>query len=397
MQISLLILAFIVYIIVNMNSFTGKVLTFFLCLPIVFLFSCKTTSFSDDPKNLTLVFAGDIMAHENNYKTDDYNLIFEDISQLLHESDLAFANIESPVCKDLPFESYPTFNMQPSYPEAAIKAGFNVLSLSNNHTNDQGLLGINATQDWANKVMKETSTSNRSVYFSGLKIKDQYSYNVIKIKDWTVLHISITQILNQNSYSSLINYVPPTEKARTQFVEEMKTLKQNNPCDLFIITINTNEDEYNFSIDSKVESFFKTLLENGVDIISANHPHVVRKINCFGHKGKTSKMIMYANGNVISAQRTRPSFDNPENIRDYTGDGMLVKVVLSKDKRTPVIKDVQIEYITTFIDSKRRFLVKRMNNEFYEELKKENLNNWASYLEQREVLLKSIQGSTIWQ
>ena len=46
---------------------------------------------------LTLLFAGDIMAHKNNYAYPAFSRIWDDIAPVVQGADLAFANIEAPV------------------------------------------------------------------------------------------------------------------------------------------------------------------------------------------------------------------------------------------------------------------------------------------------------------
>ena len=132
------------------------------------LFSCQSAK-KEAPQNLRLLFAGDIMAHTQNFSMADYNLIWDDIREQVEAADFSFANLEAPVFAERPFESYPTFNMQPSYPAAAFDAGFNLISLANNHTNDMGSPGIKATNEWSKEV--EMKSQNR-VQKQSAKSKD---------------------------------------------------------------------------------------------------------------------------------------------------------------------------------------------------------------------------------
>ena len=91
---------------------------------------------------LVLTFGGDIMAHTPNFSMADYSMIYADIEEIIQNDDLTFANLETPVHDGRPYENYPTFNVQPPYAQAAIDAGFDVFSLANNHSNDQGLEGM---------------------------------------------------------------------------------------------------------------------------------------------------------------------------------------------------------------------------------------------------------------
>ena len=83
---------------------------------------------------LVLTFGGDIMAHVENFGMADYNMIYTDIEEIIQNDDFTFANLETPVHEGRAYESYPTFNVQPEYVQAAIDAGFDVFSLANNHT-----------------------------------------------------------------------------------------------------------------------------------------------------------------------------------------------------------------------------------------------------------------------
>ena len=106
----------------------------------------KSTTIQKKQNNeITLLFGGDIMAHSVNYAITDYAKIWKDITPLLQSSDLAFANIEAPIDTTKKHSSWPNFNMTYNYVNASITAGFNVFSLCNNHTNDQGLTGIQET------------------------------------------------------------------------------------------------------------------------------------------------------------------------------------------------------------------------------------------------------------
>lgn len=356
---------------------------------------------------ITLLFGGDIMAHKPNFNMKDYSLIWKDIAPLVKASDLAFANLETTVNDNAPNESYPTFNVKSSYADEAVKSGFNVFSLANNHTNDHGLEGIQSTKLWAEKTAKKTAKSSRPFYFSGTKGKeDDFSYSYFTVNGWKILFIAITEILNQQTYLSYMNYVPNTEKSRTAFIEKMKSLRQSHECDLFIISVHANEPEYVMTIYEKQKKFYNALLkESGADVIWANHPHVVKDWEVIGSNEdkQLHKLIMYSNGNTISGQRWEPMFNEPETARDYTGDGLLLQATFTKKVYTdghiekPVIQNVTPFFITTYIDSKWQFVIKKLDADFISELDGSNFKTWAKYLRARKTLMEKVQGNILWQ
>ena len=378
---------------------------------VLVFFSCTTTQVEqtkrpDFPqKNLNIVICGDIMCHTQNFKTKDFNDIWKGIRDVTLNSDLTIANLEAPVCDDRPFENYPTFNMQSSYPQAAIDAGINVMTVANNHTNDQGEDGIISTAAWMKEIQEKYKDSKRPVYMNGLKTdvstkqkasKSPVSYNYFTVKDYKVLFFGITQILNTQNYIERINYFPHTEKGKAALLEQVKLLREKNPCDVFILAIHADEPEYTLDIFKERRDFYLELLDAGVDVLWANHPHVPKPVEFIKNKDKKApdKVILYSTGNTISGQRHKPNYENPRAIREYTGDGFLISLSIAKDKKGLSITGSYTDYITTFVDENRSFVIKIIGKDFYDYLDEKNLVNWKNYLIEREKALNEIKEIT---
>lgn len=372
---------------------------------VFFLFSCKSlpeTEKTEEPERLTLLFAGDIMAHRPNYSMKNYSKIWNDIKPLVSGADFSFANIEAPVNKNMPFSPYPDFNMQPSYPEAAIDAGFNVFSLVNNHTNDKGLEGINETRKWAEKIEEDSKFSERPVYFCGINKSpgEKISYKIIRKGNWKILFVAVTEILNRPDYRSYLNYVVASKKNWEEFSEYLVQIRKENPCDLMILSIHTDEPEYILSAEQKRKSYYRSLISKGVDVIWSNHPHIVREREFFGeNETKLLKnAIIYGNGNTISGQRREPDFKNPENPRDDTGDGMILKIVFQKNSRQETsIEKIETHFITTYINTAWEFVIKFLDDDFIRYLEDIGRTEWAEYIQARKKITENIKETTIWQ
>lgn len=372
---------------------------------VFFLFSCKSlpeTEKTEEPERLTLLFAGDIMAHRSNYSMKNYSKIWKDIKPLVSGADFSFANIEAPVNKNLPFSPYPDFNMQPSYPEAAIDAGFNVFSLVNNHTNDKGLEGIKETRKWAEKIEEDSKLSERPVYFCGINKTpgEKISYKIIRKGNWKILFVAVTEILNRPDYRSYLNYVVASKKNWEEFSEYLVQIRKENPCDLMILSIHTDEPEYILSAEQKRKSYYRSLISKGVDVIWSNHPHIVREREFFGeNETKLLKnAIIYGNGNTISGQRREPDFKNPENPRDDTGDGMILKIVFQKNSRQETsIEKIETHFITTYINTAWEFVIKFLDDDFIRYLEDIGRTEWAEYIQARKKITENIKETTIWQ
>ena len=382
-------------------------------LPVLFLalFSCTTTKVEQNKrpefssKNLNIVILGDVMCHTQNFLTRDFNEIWKGIKDITVNSDLTIANIEAPVCDDRPFENYPTFNMQPSYPKAAIDAGVNVMTVANNHTNDQGKDGIVSTSKWISETQNAYRDSKRPVYINGLKtdlstkanaLKSPVSYSYFEVKNFKVLFFGVTQILNTPSFNEFINYFPHTETGRKALIEQVKKLKAENPCDIFILALHSDEPEYVLDIFPERREFYLELLDAGVDILWANHPHVPKPAEYIKKDGSryADKVILYSTGNTISGQRSRPNYENPLARREYTGEGFAVSLSIAKSKTGIYIADYYRDYITTFVDKEKQYLIKPLGKDFYDYLDANDFAAWKNYLIEREKALNEIKDFT---
>lgn len=331
---------------------------------------------------LTMLFAGDIMAHKPNYSNPDFDRIWRDLTPLLSSADLAFANVEAPVANQLPWSTYPQFNMHPEYVEAAIRAGFNVFSLANNHTNDQYLEGIQAT--------KKYFDGRKGIWACGLKEKSggELSYKIIEKNGFKVLFVAVTEILNRNDYASYIDYYPSTEKKRSQLIDELKRLQEKSKADLFVLSVHTDEPEYVLKVTEDHRNFFRKIIsECRVNIIWANHPHVAKIFE----ETDEGSFIMYANGNTISAQRTSPQFSAPETSRDFTGEGLVIKIKASKmSDGSVILGGYEPHLITTYITPSWQFVVKVLDDDFIAALDRAEVTGWAKYLRERKKIMEKV-------
>lgn len=100
-----------------------------------------------------------------------------------------------------------------------------------------------------------------------------------------------------------------------------------------------------------------SLAEAGVDIVWAQHPHVLQSwelVEVNREDQKQRVLFMYSLGNLISGQRYFPDIENPSAIREYTGDGIFMKVRLKKNGESSRFTSIDLEPIpvTNYTDPK---------------------------------------------
>lgn len=337
---------------------------------------------------LILTFAGDLMAHTVNFNMKQYDLIYKDVEKILHNDDLSFINVETPICDALPLSTYPSFNVHTSYLRAAAAAGFDVFSFANNHTNDHRIVGIDGTLTAARTVQEERKAADTPPYllaYSGLKeqVGEPIQITQICYKGWNILFCAVTEILNSyDSSKERLYYSAPTKQGRAALLTAIQNARKRYPCDLFILGLHLNEPEYIRTVSEQKKAWFRRLGEAGVDIMWAHHPHVMQPWETITVKRPVSAeasvrnhaehadpgipalkkcltataagdsvssennptkppfkpmehrsvFCMYSMGNFISGQRWHVNYEDPAYYREYTGDAVLLQLQCT---RTP--------------------------------------------------------------
>ncbi|UTC51754.1 CapA family protein [Treponema sp. OMZ 855] len=357
--------------------------------------TCSSRNSSHTP-SLVMTFAGDLMAHNVNFNMSMYDLIYKDVEKILHDDDLSFVNIETPVCDTLPLSTYPNFNVHTSYLRAAVQAGFDVLSFANNHTNDHGRTGIDGTLTAVRTVQKERLTAGMQppfLIFSGLKDSENDRIQVTPFfyKGWNILFCSVTEILNSyDSSKNRLYHSAPTKQGREALLSVIKEARNRYPCDLFILGLHLNEPEYGRTVSEAKKAWFKQLGEAGIDIVWAHHPHVMQSWETITVERplvlqeaviseQCQIFCMYSMGNFISGQRWHTRYDDPAFYREYTGDAVLLQLTCTRNEAGradfsvspllitqyneptyPVVKRFTQEWIDTLNEKEKKYFAKRL-------------------------------------
>jgi poly-gamma-glutamate synthesis protein (capsule biosynthesis protein) len=341
--------------------------------------SLRHASVTPSEQPLRMNFAGDIMAHTVNFNMPDYDKIYENVIPILRTADVSFGNLEIPVADSLPLSTYPRFNVHTPYVKAAVDAGFTVFSLANNHSNDQGTEGIIATRG-------VLAAMTPPVVSSGLRsFKDQRMKPALfSVKGKKILFLAVTEILNSyDGAGKLVYYVAPTIKARTAFLAELAKMRKEHPCDIFVLSIHLNEPEYVRTVNDAKRTWFAQIAEAGVDIVWGHHPHVMQdwELVTYEDGGKERQaLFMYSMGNFISGQRYAPDRENPDGMREYTGDGVILQVTVSGGTMT--VKPIPL---TNYTDPKFGPVVRPFDDAFVSSLS----DPWIRYYRARYELMQS--------
>jgi len=242
---------------------------------------------------ITVTAVGDIMMGTDypspKLPKKDGTFLFEASKEILRQADIVFGNLEGPLYeKDSPAkkvkdgESY-VFRTPPRYVKNLVDAGFNVVSLANNHAGDFGYQGMISTK----KVLDA----------EGIK----YSSKSGEVAEFEIKGVKVGLIAF--SYGSPPRSIVYPEKALDEIEEASKKY------DLLMLSIHggkeagtdlQTKDEFEYFLDEprgNLIQFAHEAVERGADLILGHGPHVPRAMEIY-----QDRLIAYSLGNFCTYQ-----------------------------------------------------------------------------------------------
>jgi gamma-polyglutamate biosynthesis protein CapA len=264
----------------------------------------------EEPKPIetTLFFAGDIMLSRNVgtkiFEAKDTTLPFLNIVDKVKSADIAFANLESPFNdKGIRVTQGLVFKAEPNTVEGLNFADLDILDTANNHSYDQGKVGLNYTLDWLKQHGIETVGTGPDCHLG----------KIIEAKGMKFGFLAY-------SYSAFNDGGKSTDPLicdwnnRKQITKDIQTLK---PQVDFVIVSSHMGTEYKREPDEANRLGAKAAIDAGADLFIGHHPHWIQTIE--EYKGK---YIFYSLGNFVFDQMWSQD----------TREGLTVEV-LFKDKK----------------------------------------------------------------
>ena len=282
----------------------------------------------EEEKSLTMIFVGDIMldrgveAIVDNY--DNYRYPFLKIVDVLKSADLAFGNLEGPISNGGQKQgSIYSFRFEPEAINGLKFAGFDVLSLANNHIMDYG-----------REALKDTililNESNISLIGAG----DNYleaNYPLIREINNVKIAFLGYALINPKGYEASKDYAGTSSFELERVENEVKTLKALGIADIVVISFHWGE-EYQTRSNKKQQEIGRALAEAGADLIVGHHPHVVQELERY-----KNSWIAYSLGNFI--------FD--QNFSEETMSGLMLKAEI-QDKKIKIVELIDIKISSSF-------------------------------------------------
>jgi poly-gamma-glutamate capsule biosynthesis protein CapA/YwtB (metallophosphatase superfamily) len=256
-----------------------------------------------DTARLSLVFAGDMMGHEEQItgawdsatRTYNYEPTFRYIKPYIDHADLAVVNLEVTLAGS-PYKGYPQFSSPDALALAAKNAGFDIFVQANNHALDRGKAGFIRTL----AVLDSMNILHTGTFADAESRLQQYPLMVEK-NGFCVAILNYTYGTNGLEIPKpfIINRIDTS-----QISKDLNKARTLNP-DFIMVTIHWGL-EYERIENQQQKNLATFLLKHGADAIIGSHPHVVQPVDLYYTSDSLlSKVVVFSLGNFVSNQRAQ--------------------------------------------------------------------------------------------
>lgn len=300
----------------------------------------KTSQLYWDDKinNTRIILGGDVMIgrlfNSVIQKNPSFNIWGKNLKSHLENSDLFVFNLETTLTKAN--TKYPkkrfNYKLLPEYAKIALNnISQNIYcSLANNHILDFGIKGLKETI----RTLKSLNIEHTG---AGLNLKEAQKLVVMNINETRIGFLSAADHYSYWAATSTkpgIWYINP-QKHDQEVLNIVK--KSKKKCDLLIFSCHM-QSNYVDVIDENIKLFYRSLIDEGVDIVHGHSPHHILPVEKY-----KNGYIFYSLGDLI---------DDYAIDRHYRNDlGVLIDVIIQNKK-------IQIKYHPTLIkDFNVKFLL----------------------------------------
>lgn len=232
-----------------------------------------------------IIIAGDYCPRcetENRIEQGDFESVFGGVKEITAKADLSIVNLECPILvgKGSPIKKAgPCLKASPKAIDALMFAGFNMVTLANNHIYDQGENGINDTlQTLENKDVKHVGAGHN------LEEAVQTAFVIINRTIIAIINCCEHEFSIASDNSGGANPLNPIQQSYA-----IKSAKEK--ADFVLVIVHGGHEHYNLPSPRMVETY-RFFVDCGADTIINHHQH------CYsGYEVYQGKPIFYGLGN----------------------------------------------------------------------------------------------------
>jgi len=212
------------------------------------------------------------------------------LATLLRSADLTIGNLESAVSeRGSPEAKGYTFRAPPLALAALTAAGFDVVSLANNHSLDYGAAALGDTQSHLRAAGIESVGA-------GSNIADALSAVVVERGGYQIAFVGLLDAPAEGSFSRA-NWEAGSASAGVAWAdEESVRLAVRNAAESadFVVAMLHFGIEFSGTPSATQRALARAAIDAGADVVVGSHPHVLQEVEEYG-----GGLIAYSLGNFV--------------------------------------------------------------------------------------------------
>lgn len=289
-----------------------------------------TLSILNDDDPVTLIATGDILLARyvelRMRQLKDYTYPFQKTADFLKSADITFGNLETPLLpgKNVPKDSM-TFRGDLEGVKGLLFAGYDVLSIANNHTMNYQIHGLTSTLQTLKKAGILPS--------GGGKDQDTaYTPVIVEAKGKKIAFYSyVDSSIPPGFHGEAKGDKPGIARMDIEAVKnDVKNALENLGADFVVVSMHAGK-EYKWEPTKFQKDFARAAIDAGASAVIGTHPHVIEPVEYYGNG-----IIFYSLGNFVFDQFFSEDVQN----------GLVAKITFpeeSGEKTTAELFPVRIE------------------------------------------------------
>lgn len=289
-----------------------------------FLIVAQAAASESDEDAVTILAVGDVYiggSAEFYLKKNGYSYPFRETENIIRNSDIALANLEAPLTESVNVLMEKKFVLKtaPAAANAIKTAGFDVVTLANNHIMDYGADGLKDTIDLLDKAgIKHTG--------AGQDLKEARTPAILNIKGTRVAFLAYSNVFPEEFYATE-NSAGTAQGLYEHIKSDIKNISKH--LDILVVSFHWSEELARHPKEYQIR-LAHLAIDNGADLVVGHHPHVIQGVErykdgivfyslgnfAFGSFGQTPEGIMaivkLSKGRIISAEIIPLNVNNKE-------------------------------------------------------------------------------------
>lgn len=245
----------------------------------------------------SLIATGDGLIHSTVYNaaynrttaTYDFSKMLTYTKEKLKDYDIKYYNQETIFDDEKAYGGFPMFNTPSKFGKDMIEAGFNLVSISSNHSMDRGAESAKRSADWWK--------SQENVLTNGMASSEEMrtNYQIKEVNNITYTMLSYTYGTNGLGGAEL-SKEPYLVNVYNEELVKNDIAAVRDKVDVLIVSMHWG-NEYQQIASETQKAQAKFLADNGVDIILGTHSHCIQPWEWID-----DTVVFYSFGNFISNQ-----------------------------------------------------------------------------------------------